>query len=606
MVPSPPSLNASIAPSLSSPFPLDDMATLTPQEIALLINADIHATSPSALVMHLPRRRHAATEAQQKAQEIANCLSPEKEPLQAIIAYDKLIVNLRGKYIQQQKDQERNRKEAKGYTLRERVRQQGPYDPEKHDFKTPAAVPMPVKVATKDDLKPFFDYLKSDIPFQKPQTEEEGAIGLEPNYAVELLEFNRGVIYADHRMDLCKMVVGPNHIEDLMSSLAANSRVHHFLLGNNIIGRAGALAIAKYLENRPTQIQTWYLAGNMLDASSFKLIVDAAAPSQTIRSVWLKRNPLGPAGAESVCKLLIGCVNLITLDLDQTELSDEGCAAIFECLQSHDVALETIYLNGDGLGLEACQAIATYLLSPHCKLQNLYCSNNPIADEGAEALAHGLAGNQTIRRVSLNSCGIGSRGAIALTTAVVTHPYLFTLDLGQSFATKDLGSFYNYIEGADACEAIVRLINQNKVLRYLNLGVAGFTSEHIQTIGEAVVSSKLHHFLGRSCHQRDDKAVAIARRLASNVEAELGVGYLAFRDGHGLRFLRSPPDVRVIDSVYRNRDAGLARRKELVLKKFWDDGDDTMEQVQTYTVGPDVEATVSDGELYDSYGDNDA
>ena len=366
------------------------MATLTPQEIALLIDADIHATTPSALVMHLPRRRHAASDTQQRAQAIANCLFPEKDPLQAIIAYDKVAVNLRAKFIQQQKDQERSRKEAKGFTLRERVKQQGPFDPKKHDFKTPAAVPMPVKVATKDDLKPFFDYLKSDRPFQKPQTEDEGAVGLEPNYAVEMLEFNKGVVYADHRMDLCKMVVGPNHIEDLMSSLAANSHVHHFLLGNNIIGRAGALAIAKYLEYRPTQIQTWYLAGNMLDASCLKLIVNAAVPSQTIRSVWLKRNPLGLAGADSVCALLVGCANLITLDLDQTQLGDEGCAAIFKCLLSHDVALETIYLNGNGLGLKACQAIATYLLSPHCKLQNLYCSNNPIADEGAEALARSL------------------------------------------------------------------------------------------------------------------------------------------------------------------------------------------------------------------------
>lgn len=32
-----------------------------------------------------------------------------------------------------------------------------------------------------------------------------------------------------------------------------------------------------------------------------------------------------------------------------------------------------------------------------------------------------------------------------------------------------------------------------------------------------------------------------------------------------------PPDVRYIDSVYRNRDAGMARRGLMVLDKWWKD-----------------------------------
>ena len=37
------------------------------------------------------------------------------------------------------------------------------------------------------------------------------------------------------------------------------------------------------------------------------------------------------------------------------------------------------------------------------------------------------------------------------------------------------------------------------------------------------------------------------------------------------RWLISPKDVRLIDSSYRNRDAGLARRGLMMLKKSWDD-----------------------------------
>jgi len=42
----------------------------------------------------------------------------------------------------------------------------------------------------------------------------------------------------------------------------------------------------------------------------------------------------------------------------------------------------------------------------------------------------------------------------------------------------------------------------------------------------------------------------------------------------------SPPDVRFIDSVYRNRDAGKARRGLMRLDKVWMDGDDTLDMVR--------------------------
>jgi hypothetical protein len=45
------------------------------------------------------------------------------------------------------------------------------------------------------------------------------------------------------------------------------------------------------------------------------------------------------------------------------------------------------------------------------------------------------------------------------------------------------------------------------------------------------------------------------------------------------RFLLSPPDVRFIDSVYRNRDSARARRGEMVLVKHWDEDDETLRRV---------------------------
>jgi hypothetical protein len=80
---------------------------------------------------------------------------------------------------------------------------------------------------------------------------------------------------------------------------------------------------------------------------------------------------------------------------------------------------------------------------------------------------------------------------------------------------------------------------------------------------------------------------AVKEKLRANVQREFGVGYEEF-EAEEKRFLMSPRDVRLIDSVYRNRDAGMAKRGETKLKKVWEEGDDTLDMV----VGEGVKVVV--------------
>ena len=50
-------------------------------------------------------------------------------------------------------------------------------------------------------------------------------------------------------------------------------------------------------------------------------------------------------------------------------------------------------------------------------------------------------------------------------------------------------------------------------------------------------------------------------------------------DAEEKRWLISSKDVRLIDSAYRNRDVGLARRGQLILKKIWQDDIETVNSV---------------------------
>ena len=71
----------------------------------------------------------------------------------------------------------------------------------------------------------------------------------------------------------------------------------------------------------------------------------------------------------------------------------------------------------------------------------------------------------------------------------------------------------------------------------------------------------------------------VNERIKENIRRLYG-GIDAARFDAGERsWLISPKDVRLIDSAYRNRDKGLARRGQCILKKVWRDGMKTINGV---------------------------
>ena len=367
-----------------------------------------------------------------------------------------------------------------------------------------------------------------------------------------------------------------------MDSLESNTFVRHFLLGNNIIGPTGATVIASYLSRHPNnQMETWYLAGNCIDAASLELLVRQWTNSSTITNIWLKRNPLRPLSIESLYELITKTPQLRTLDLDQTELSDGGVAKLFDMLtlaKKPALPLRNMYLNANGVSVAACKSIAEYLATPNCPLESLYISNNPIGDQGALALALGLETNSNLRRLSIRSCGLKNTGAIAIMNALSKHQNIMSLDISQSYATEDLGSRYNFFD--DEIEAhTIQFIKTSQSLRLLNFGITGMTIPCISALANAIGKSHILVFKADSIHDslRRELRAYIRARLTKNVKATYGpnTSYEYFEHGEQ-RWLISPADVRFIDSGYRNRDFGLARRGLKELKKHWEDADELL------------------------------
>lgn len=382
-----------------------------------------------------------------------------------------------------------------------------------------------------------------------------------------------------------------------MQALSTNTYITHFLFGNNIIGPSAAKAIASYVSQHD-QMETWYLAGNCINASAFHSLVDAWIDAHAVTNIWLKRNPLSPNAVDDIFHLITQTPNLRTLDLDQTSLSNTGVTRLFTKLAEHCqtqlIPLRHLYLNGVGASTSAATRIAAFLATPHCELTSLYLSHNPLGDAGVTALSTGLASNTSLKRLTLSSVGMASGGCTALLNASLKHDGtgLSTLIISPDFATEDLGSRYNWITDG-VVPTLTKLVSKSTALRYLDIGHSQLSTAAVNEVHAAFLASPAQRILYLNLKPRPqsqkpahselrDKREAgrlsklVASRLASNVsEVYEGMSYQLWM-GKEKRFVVSPRDVRKIGSVYRNRHAALARKGLKVLDKWWEEGNGTL------------------------------
>ena len=312
---------------------------------------------------------------------------------------------------------------------------------------------MPVEVSDEADFEPIFDFLAQNRSVVKGQ---EGEVGATWDEEEQCYRFKRGAVYTDNRMDLCKMVVGPASSKRLMESLQRNSKVEHFLLGNNIAGLELAKAIRAYFEATTDdtntisatggRIKTWYLAGNDLDAECIRLIVEglcagpAGHPVTALQELWLKRNPLKAGGALHVAALLGSTTSLVTLDLHNTGLLNTGLAQVCRGLAAN-YSLRNLYLEANGISDVA----------PLVE----YFSNRAQQGEGTVGVASLWIG--------MNS--LGDSGAVALCSSLQHVPWLKGLYIGSNMITEA------------ACETIYMAFRQHLSLKALDLGMYKASSD---------------------------------------------------------------------------------------------------------------------------------
>ena len=345
------------------------------------------------------------------------------------------------------------------------------------------------------------------------------------------VEFTRGTMLPDGRLDLCKQDLGPDGCFRVTEAIKSNCHVRSLLLGTDGIGDVGANSVADMLrENESLQIV--YLGCNSISSEGTHALADSLRENQTVKGLWLKRNPIGDEGALAIAELLRSGSGLEVLDLVNTGIGKRGLASLLKAMESVHCQIRRLYLGGNGFDADDARMIANSLVKSKT-IRSLMLGVNDFGDDGAAAMAELLTQCPALEELGLASNGIGERGTKVLCAAIEKHPTLAYFDFGFSPSTKVLGASGNS-PGERGHHRILQMLAANPMLRRLNLRGTGFESGDRQELCGAMQSNT------------NLVALVVDGKLPESVKDQL----LRNGDDTPARS-EAPEEVKLIRSVYR-------------------------------------------------------
>ncbi len=475
-----------------------------------------------------------------------------KEQLHANIHYQRLCASLSKAYVEHQKNLAMIKAEFKTHRLLEHTRKNW-CELKNRKVQTSVAKPtaMPVDVAPLEELKPFFDHLSG-------------------NNTIEFKQFQRGTVFPDGRMDLCKQVVGPTWIGHLMESLKTNDKIEHFLLGNNITGSQGGIHIKNFLlGERKCKIKTWYLAGSDFDTEACKNICDGLMNDTDCEALWLKRNPIYSDGMIFIKNLLKTNKTIQILDLHNCGIgfrkeaydakesdyelykTSDGIKELFDGLKDN-TTLKHLYLDANGLTVDSCKYIAEYFNykknTNQKGINSLWIDMNVLGDDGVKMIVESLNGYPYIKRLCIGAVYMSNVGMGYVSSNLKDSPSLKVLDLSLYKATADMGTLPNNISN-DGVQKVCEFIESTNV-EYLNISMNNIDSEHMELIAHSLERNKSIKYFHYKQYGQEIKqnVVELIDKYIDRNRSYSGGEYT----NETLRLLKHSEKVLNIDSIYRN------------------------------------------------------
>ena len=188
---------------------------------------------------------------------------------------------------------------------------------------------------------------------------------------LKLLGTLGSVLPALEELDLCEPAAGPEGVQQLAEGLGAGAlpalavvRIYHVHVGD-----AGASALAAALgKGALPRLKTLELSNAAIGDAGLVALAPALRRRPALEALCLEGSPIGgeglaallapppPAGAPP--PTTGGLAKLKWLDLDRTQITDAGCAALAAALGSGALpALEELYLYGNRASAAAMSAV---------------------------------------------------------------------------------------------------------------------------------------------------------------------------------------------------------------------------------------------------------
>jgi NAD(P)-dependent dehydrogenase (short-subunit alcohol dehydrogenase family) len=396
----------------------------------------------------------------------------------------------------------------------------------------PIACQAQLAPPSDDELKPLLDWLLAN------------------KSAKTRIDFPRGTVLADGRLDLCKQSLGPSGTAVVAEALKQNTFVQSLLLGANRMGDAGAQSLATLVRENRT-LTTIFLGCNLITSKGAAELADALKHNPSVRGLWLKRNDIGSESADSLAELIRDNPNLRTLDLVQTGLRADKVASIAKAVVGSPSGVERLYLCGLGIEGNDIDWLIELLSAPSA-LRALYLGANRLGEAGVHRLAERLVDSK-LTTVSLASNGIGPAGMLALTRALQHQETIISLDLGMDPSAGVVEAQDNHF-GDEGATALADLLGQNDTLQHLRLGGNRIGDSGLTAIADALQENHTLRTLVFGDRPPEPHRTQIYKCLERNRKAS----------PHQELSLPSQADVRAIKSVYRDAKPPLSLEAETI------------------------------------------
>nr|KAF6501215.1 leucine rich repeat containing 74A [Molossus molossus] len=187
----------------------------------------------------------------------------------------------------------------------------------------------------------------------------------------------------------------------------------------------------------------------------------------------LNHHGLGPHGTKAIAIALVSNTTVISLEVADNCIMEEGTLSLVEMLQEN-YYLQELNISDNALGLEGAKIISEFLQRNSSSLFNLQLSGNNFKDDSAELLCQALSANYRIKEIDLSHNQFSDKGGELLGHMLALNVGLLSLDLS-----------WNHL-CSQAAMALSNGLKANITLKTLDLSMNGFGNEGAAALAEVL------------------------------------------------------------------------------------------------------------------------